>query len=46
MLVLEGRGKLVRGAGVSMKGLMTHACGHLKCKVMLCEVIQMHRATG
>ena len=38
MLVLDGHGEPVRGAEVSLEELMTHACRHLKCKVMLCEV--------
>ena len=46
MLVLEGRGEPVRGAEVGLEELMTHASGHLYCKVMLCEVRQMHRVTG
>ena len=45
MLELEVRREPVRGTEVSLEELMTHACGHLKCKVMLCEVSQIHRAT-
>ena len=36
----------VRDAEVGLEELMTHACEHLNCKVMLCEVRQMHRATA
>ena len=46
MLVLDGRGEPVRGAEVSLEELMTHACGHLNFKVILCDVKQMNRATG
>ena len=46
MLVLEGRREPVRGAVVSLEELMTHAYGLLNCKVMLCEVRQMHSATA
>ena len=46
MLVLDGHGEPVRGAEDSLEELMTNACRHLKCKVMLCEVSQIHRATG
>ena len=45
-LVIERQGYPLRGAKVTLEEVMTHACGHLNCKVMLCEVRQMHRATA